>query len=716
MPLPIRQTIRGLGATLAVLAVVAVDQVGHAADEAALQATPLEEIVITAGLRAQPRTQLAQANTVLAAEVAHEAGVQHFADLVSLVPGLGYAAGTSRPRFFQLRGVGETEDYQGAPNPSVGLLIDDIDFSGIGMPATLFDLDHIEVLRGPGATVYGANALAGLIALRSRDPEPRFDAGAELTAGDHGTGAAGLALGGAAGAGGASWRIAAQRYRSDGFRRNAFLGRNDTNGQDETTVRGKFAWEPLPGATALLTLLHSDLDNGYDAWSVDNSLVTRSDRPGRDAQRSDGASLRLQLPAARGRWQLVSSAARTHAVYSFDGDWGNNPGWGANAPYDYFESHLRERRTLSQDLRYIGDAPGGAVAGWQRVAGFYLATLREADAQADDWHDRYYGDGGSHLDSDYRAANFAAYGSLERTVAAHGRLTLGLRAEHRNARYRDSSDLPFPDAVDDMLGGNLSWLWSARQGRQHYLTLSRGYKGGGFNIGAAVDPSQRRFHAESLWNLESGWRGQDDSRRIDWQFDLYYMRRQSIQAYSSRQLQPDNPLTYVFFTSNAAHGDNLGGEGEVAWRAGAAWTWSASAALGRTRYLGYVADGFDLRGRALPFAPSWRGSLALQYGRGQGWFLRADLAAQSGFYFDASDNQRAGGRTLLNLRGGWRRCGWTASLWVRNLLDRRYAVQGFYFGDEPPDFPVKLYVQNGDPRQAGATLAYALAGQGSACR
>ena len=61
-----------------------------------------------------------------------EAGQQHFEDVLALVPNLNWAGDTSRPRYFQIRGIGELEQYQGAPNPSVGFLIDDIDFSGLG--------------------------------------------------------------------------------------------------------------------------------------------------------------------------------------------------------------------------------------------------------------------------------------------------------------------------------------------------------------------------------------------------------------------------------------------------------------------------------------------------------------------------------------------------------------------------------------------------------
>jgi len=666
----------------------------------------LEEIVISASLRPTPLAEMAQSVTVLDRATLRAAGVQHFEDVLGLVPGLSWAAGTSRPRYFQLRGVGEIEQYQGAPNPSVGLLIDDIDFSGVGMPATLFDLDHIEVLRGPGSTVYGANALAGLISLRSRDPGTDFDLRGEATAGDYGTEAVGLAVGDGHADGSGGWRLAAQRYRSDGFRRNVYLGRSDTNGYDETTLRGKLAWHPWATLRASLSLLYADLDNGYDAWSVDNSFITRSNQPGRDAQRSSGASLRVEYATEFGNLVSVSSAAVSHIDYSFDGDWGNDIFWGVNAPYDYFEEHRRVRRTQAQDLRFIGDEARQWFGRLQPVLGVYLLRLQESDAQFDGWDDQYNGVGQSLLDSEYRATNLAVYGSLQMRVARRGQLTLGLRSESRTADYSDSSDPAFPRARDPLLGGNLSWLWRESDARQYYLTLARGYKAGGFNIGATIDPVQRRFRAETLWNLEGGLRTHDVARHLDLQADVYLMRRVNMQVYSSHQLLPNNPLTYVFFTGNAAHGDNLGLESELHWQPAPRWSLGASLALQSTRYLGYQSDGLDLRGREQAFAPPWQLSASAGYEHPSGWFARADLQSQAGFYFSASDNTRARARELVNLRLGWRHAAWAASLWARNLLDERYAVQGYYFGDEPPDFPIKLYLQNGDPRQLGLTVSF----------
>src|ERR1700683_2658134 len=299
-----------------------------AGGDAQADGATLQEIVVTATLRSTGIEELPQSVSVLDSDTLRMAGVQHFEDVLGMIPNLNWAAGTSLPRFFQLRGIGEVEQYQGAPNPSVGFLIDDIDFPGVGMPATLFDTQQIEVLRGPQGTTYGADALAGLISVRTADPGTGFELHGEATVADYGTRSIGIAIGDGLADATAGWRLVAQQYYSDGFRHNAFYDMNSTNGLDEGTLRGKLHWQVSDALQADLTLMHVNIDNGYDAWSVYNTFTTYSNQPGKDSQLSNGAALRLTYSIdGLGQLRSVSSAADSHIVYSFDDDWGNDPLW-----------------------------------------------------------------------------------------------------------------------------------------------------------------------------------------------------------------------------------------------------------------------------------------------------------------------------------------------------------------------------------------------------
>ena len=191
---------------------------------------------MTATLRPTASIDVPARVTVIDRETLKDAGLQHLQDVLPLVPNLNWASGSSRPRYFQLRGIGETDQWQGAPNPSVGFLIDGMDFSGIGMPATLIDLNQVDVLRGPQGTTFGANALAGLLHVRTQQPTAESLQRWEAGWGEAGVASLGLVAGGALGEDSA-WRIAAQRYRADGSRYNQFVDRDDTNGLSENTLR-----------------------------------------------------------------------------------------------------------------------------------------------------------------------------------------------------------------------------------------------------------------------------------------------------------------------------------------------------------------------------------------------------------------------------------------------------------------------------------------------
>ncbi len=661
------------------------------------EAEPLQEVIVSASLRRDRLADLPASVTVLDAAAVAAAGVQHLQDLLPLVPNLNWASGTSRPRYFQLRGIGETDQWQGAPNPSVGLLIDGMDLSGIGSPATLFDLGQVEVLRGPQGTTHGANALAGLINLETRRATREPEARIELTGGDFGTRSAGAVAGGALGERVAG-RVVAQRHRSDGFRRNAYLGRNDTGGFDETTLRARLALDPRPDLDIDFSALWLDLDNGYDAFAIDNSRRTFSDQPGRDAQRTRGLSAALEASGFES-FTLRSVTAWTDSdiVYSFDGDWGFDPA------YDFTSRFLRRRRTASQDLRLLSRNGAEQAGDWAWVGGAYALDVLETNDQLD----LFGGEVFRALQSRYAATSLAVYGQVEWRSSMRWRLSAGLRGERREARYRDSDASAFAPR-DRMVGGHLAAEFAAAPGRTVYFTVARGYKAGGFNLGALVPEERRLFDPEFLHSAELGLRLQSADARASIAAALFYMRRADLQVATSAQLDPGDPLSFIFVTDNAASGANVGAELSAAWRPLPSLRLAGTLGALRSRYIGYRVGARDLDGRDQAHAPRWQYSLTLEYRRLQGLYARADLQGVDAFYFSESHDQRSRRYRLLNLRAGWHGGRWDVSLWVRNALDADYAQRGFFFGNEPPDFPEKLYVQSGDPRQAGITVTYDL--------
>lgn len=695
------------------------------AAEATQETTVLEEILVTGTLREQRLEDVPASVTVLDARTLGDAGQQHFQDVLALVPNLNWAGGSSRPRYFQIRGIGEREQYEGAPNPSVGFLIDDIDFSGIGMPATLFDVGQIEVLRGPQGTRHGANALAGLIVVRGSEPEKEPGWSLQATGGDYGTRSLGLAATGPVPALDSAWRLSVQQSQGDGFMRNDYLGRNDTNGRDELTARLKWRWSRDEDTSLDFTYLHADIDNRYDAWALDNSRISLADEPGRDSQRANGASLRLSRALRSGNMlTAIGSLADSRSVNSYDADWGNDESW-APYLYRYFGRYARERRSGSLELRLASPGAGVATPAW--LIGAYALRLRESGS--DDLSGAYADPGDAPyesldaLDHRYRATNLALFGQLDGQLAERWLWSAGLRLEQRQAHYADEgvvaevtrqSDM---SSRDRMLGGQLSLSTDLSSAATFYAALSRGYKAGGFNPGvvagdAAQADAARRFDPEYLWNLETGVKALLPGGRGRADLILFHQWRKDQQERTGFQLDPSNPNSYVFLTSNIPKGRTSGLEASLQYELAPALSVGASLGLLRSRsgaatMVDEAGNEVVIPSRELAHAPTYTAAIHASLRAPGGFMARVDLTAMDAFYFDVptDHDQRSRAYALVHLKLGYEAQRWRIHGWLRNAFDRRYAVRGFYFSNEPPDWPQKRYVQLGDPRQFGLTAS-----------
>ena len=108
----------------------------------------IETITVTSDFRQQSLLQAPISMSVLTDIEIEQRSANHLEELIAVSPNVNFASGSQRARYYQIRGIGERSQFQEPINPSVGVIIDDVDFTGIGSIASLFDVKQAEIFRG----------------------------------------------------------------------------------------------------------------------------------------------------------------------------------------------------------------------------------------------------------------------------------------------------------------------------------------------------------------------------------------------------------------------------------------------------------------------------------------------------------------------------------------------------------------------------------------
>jgi len=400
-------------------------------------------------------------------------------------------------------------------------------------------------------------------------------------------------------------------------------------------------------------------------------------------------------------------------VNSYDSDWGNDDSW-APYVYDYTNRSDRQRRTGSLELRLASPDRDGLE--W--LAGAYALRLNESgrDLATSHYVEPGFPDDGEsmdQLDLRYHATNLALFGQLNGLLLPKWHWSTGLRLEQRRAHYRDDSGEPALDASDQMLGGQVSISRDLADGASAYAALSRGYKAGGFNLGA-VPAGARDFDPEFLLNIETGLKtglGGHGHTEVS----LFYQRRRDQQVRSGRQLTAGDPNTYKFITINLPKGYSAGLEASLQYEVSRGLEIGASLGLLHTRSGAFTmqdenGDPVVVPSRQNAHAPPYTAALNATWRGSEGFMARVDLTAMDAFYFDVPTDHdlKSKAYALANFKVGYETRRWSAYAWLRNAFDKDYAVRGFYFNNDPANPGAQLFVQRGDPRQFGltATLSF----------
>jgi len=680
-----------------------------------------KEIIVRAGLSDESLQKITSSVTVFTGNDIRLSSTDHFQTLIDQIPNLNWAGGTSRPRYFQIRGIGERSHYfgEGAPNFSVGFVIDDMDFSGMGMVGLLYDMDQIEVFKGPQSSVYGPNAMAGLISMASTDPNKKFEMKYSTRFGtDNHYG--GSSVMNVRFMKNMNMRLTGIYNYSDGFRENVSQNITDSNKREEAFSRMKLSYNPNNRLSILATLIYAELKNGYDIWAPNNNtdFITYSNDKGEDSQRTYGYSLRAQFEASENlNITSITSFTETDLVHAYDGDWADSTYWhdnhGFDPPvegwaYEFYDKNERNRANLTQEIRLSM----GSI-----ILGGYFKQLIEQDKATGYLFGGVATDATSHYDFQ-ATAGYAQYG-LDLTSSF--KLKANVRYEKKSIIYDGSSQglndywekikLPLIhfDIDHSMLGYRASLHYLKDKFTSFYGSISQGYKSGGVNQQPFLSDASRLYDPEFIQNFEIGLKR--STKKYQTQLSTFYSLRKDQQVSVSSQQDKENPNSFLFYTGNAGSGTIQGFEWENTLNVSSNLNMDASLGYLTTwvdKFTYFAAESVEAIGgdRKAAMSPKMTGSIGFNYENESGIFASTLMSFKDEYYFSDSHDQQSEPYSLLSLTLGKSFRKTTATIWIRNAMDERYTTRGFYFGLIPPDYPDQLWKSYGDPRQIGVTIDY----------
>ncbi|MBI1198584.1 MAG: TonB-dependent receptor plug domain-containing protein [Phenylobacterium sp.] len=742
----------GRWAAVGSTALAAVLAAGQASAQDATAAS-VDEVVVTAQKRAEKLQDVPVAVSALAGKQLAAQRLNKVDDIVSFAPSLQVQSpgGDGLP-IFSLRGV-SMADFSANQNGPVATYFDEV-YRGASalLGVSMFDLERVEVLRGPQGTLYGKNTTGGAVNIISR--KPAFETGGELTVGygnfkrREASGAVNLALSDRM-----ATRFAFTGEKADGWMTNLTPGvSRKLYASDAYAGRLSVLARPTDRSEFVLRVSASYQDpinygvkaEPEDGLGIGGAIYNLFGRPGYfptglgkdevENNRTLHRKLRNWAVSLHGEVGLPNDLTLT-SVSSWD--WGKSfiPEDSDGSPNPALEVDYAARaRQIAQDLRLTSDFAGP----FNFIVGTYLGRERIYNATTLSFFTDVDVDGNGVVDAQDCLANFfvacrfansftqtktsaALYTDLKFALTDQLTLRGGLRYTHdtgKLAGYRSRildvggavlGDVIVPadlaaSGVDrfrkNNLSGKIGLDYKTDAGQLFYVSLSRGYRGNAFNAQAFFDPSEATVvKPETLTDLEGGAKLELLDRRLTLNLAAFYYDYRNTQF-----LNLDNGLQKLV---NVPKARIYGGEVELNAR-----PWQA---LGLRLGLGLLdseirngsLNGIDLRGNPLPTSPHVSLSVGVDWTLADltagTVSLHADGKVTSKQYFDVfktqAQSQKAYGLVNGSLRFDAADHRWGASVWAKNLLD-----QDYYAYRVSVDTTAENYEHPGAPRTFGATI------------
>jgi iron complex outermembrane recepter protein len=691
----------------------------------------LDEIIVTAQKKSENIQDVPIAITAITGAQLDSKGIRSLDEVAFRVPNLSFR-NTSDIKLspISLRGVFAATGSAGQ-DPSVATYVDEV-FLGAGAGANIayYDLEAVEVLRGPQGTLFGRNAIGGVINIRTRKPTFNTDGYAEAEVGTFNHLRVSGGLGGALVDDVLAARVSGSFERRSGFTKVVPLNvRSDD--ENNWNLRGQLLFKPSENMDWLLSGEYREVQQSgkafetlVDAAGINPDNVNPNDRrifaDEKNREEFDGYRIALRGNFDIGNAKLTSITGYRHHNYLSRSDTDGTP---LKFIYD---GDPEKVTAISQELRLAG---GDDTSSFSWLIGGFYYNQKSTNLSFVEFGPDLLGapitiGGGSN--GAVKVTSYAAFASVTARPSDKVSITLGGRftKERKSIVYSQDDPLGFLGgtfAVNgvkkyDNFSPNLNVSFKASDDVLIYATASKGFKSGGFND-ALGDATGIGFDPEKVNSAEVGIKSELFDRRLRFNLAAFYLKWKDI------LISADNPATPIFDPTlrNAGKARSYGIEAEATFKASEHLSMNAAIALLDARFVGPLAErqaaGFTLD-RQLD-APKFTASGSVTYRapisdslfiaftpellyRGSSFLgVNNKLAVVDSTGVLQTRLNRQGGFTVVNaslsLDGG-DDGRWSAGIWAKNLTNTSYKARIFDLSGGPVG---QVFQALGPPRTLG---------------
>lgn len=635
----------------------------------------LETITVTAEKREKDVQTIPSSVTVVGETQIDDFQLEDTLDLISIMPNFYVVEmfNNGGQSVASLRGVASGGDRK----LTMGVYVDDVPYYGLDF--SLFDIERVEVLRGPQGTLYGRNSQAGVINIITKKPSSVWEGNARLEGASYDSYGVKGALSGPILGDRLGFKAALRYFETDGYFENRYDGSDEAGREEILDGRLTFTAAPTDKLDLTLTADFQEYEspeyaNFAPLDASDMRKAVNADYPGESEKDARGISLRVEYQFTDMKLVSITSARNEEFFLSNDVDF---------MPTDIMTMDWgNDVTSYAQEFRLVSDQPESSLQ-WLSGVFLFYEKLDEEMGMWMNFMNMGMGVPGETLvqKSNIDTKSAALFGEIIYSFDNGLALTLGLRYDRERVDFDYSQQASGPTLA--MMGYPAlassndetfdAWLPKAAlsyhfsENIMPYFIVSRGYRAGGFNtvsakVGTSYDP-------EFSWNYELGAKTTWWDNRLRLNAALFYIERDNMLV---DVIASDGRSSYI---DNAAKASSKGVEVELMARPVQGLDIVASAAYTDAQYEDYTAGGNNYDGNTVLYSPEYTASLGATYRFSNGIFLNAKYNYIGEMYYDVANIRPQGDYGLFDAKVGYETERFDVYVYGKNLFDKEYSTR-----------------------------------------